>query len=58
MFNEKMDRKNVDVVFCGAIGCAEAEFFQWLVEDRSPGGMSYVEFLIHVHRIIQNKMAL
>ena len=26
-----------------------------LVEDRSPAGMSYVEFLCHVHRLIQNK---
>lgn len=31
-------------------------FLQYLVEDRSQTGMSYVEFLVHVHRSIQNKM--
>ncbi|XP_057422858.1 protein transport protein SEC24 C-like isoform X1 [Lotus japonicus] len=32
-------------------------FFSYIVEDKSAGGFSYVEFLIHVHRQIQNKMA-
>ncbi|KAE9618491.1 putative von Willebrand factor, type A, Zinc finger, Sec23/Sec24-type, sec23/Sec24, trunk [Lupinus albus] len=32
-------------------------FFSYMVEDKSAGGFSYVEFLIHVHRQIQNKMA-
>jgi len=27
-----------------------------LVEDKAPGGLSYVEFLVHVHRQIQSKM--
>ncbi|GJP53569.1 hypothetical protein CLOM_g12724 [Closterium sp. NIES-68] len=35
---------------------SENLFFQTLVEDRSPSGMSYVEFLVYVHRQIQNKM--
>jgi protein transport protein SEC24 len=34
----------------------EAVFLGQLLEDRSPAGMSYVEFLCHVHRQIQNKM--
>jgi len=33
----------------------ENAFYRRLVEDRSPAGMSYVEFLCHVHRLIQNK---
>ncbi|XP_058768532.1 protein transport protein SEC24 C-like [Vicia villosa] len=32
-------------------------FFSYMIEDKSAGGFSYVEFLIHVHRQIQNKMA-
>lgn len=36
---------------------AEAHFFALLVEDRSSAGMSYVEYLCQVHRLIQNKMA-
>ncbi|KAJ4841124.1 hypothetical protein Tsubulata_003768 [Turnera subulata] len=33
-------------------------FFSHLVEDKVPtGGLSYVEFLVHVHRQIQNKMS-
>ncbi|KAE9611541.1 putative von Willebrand factor, type A, Zinc finger, Sec23/Sec24-type, sec23/Sec24, trunk [Lupinus albus] len=32
-------------------------FFSYMVEDKSAGGFSYVEFLIHAHRQIQNKMA-
>ncbi|KAK9697846.1 hypothetical protein RND81_08G065200 [Saponaria officinalis] len=33
-------------------------FFQsYMVEDKSPAGLSYVEFLVHVHRQIQNRMA-
>nr|XP_043624506.1 protein transport protein Sec24-like At4g32640 isoform X2 [Erigeron canadensis] len=31
-------------------------FFSYMVEDKSPSGLSYVEFLVHVHRQIQNKM--
>ena len=34
----------------------EAAFVNALLEDRSPSGMSYVEFLCHIHRQIQNKM--
>ena len=33
----------------------EQHFFNLLVEDRNQLGMSYVEFLCHVHRQIQNK---
>ncbi|KAL5204376.1 hypothetical protein ABZP36_009247 [Zizania latifolia] len=33
------------------------DFFRsFLVEDKAPGGLSYVEFLVHVHRQIQSKM--
>ncbi|KAJ9547905.1 hypothetical protein OSB04_020448 [Centaurea solstitialis] len=32
-------------------------FFSYMVEDKSPSGLSYVEFLVHVHRQIQSKMA-
>jgi hypothetical protein len=35
----------------------EPQFFNSLVEDRSPAGMSYVEYLCHVHRQIQNKFS-
>lgn len=31
-------------------------FRSFLVEDKAPGGLSYVEFLVHVHRQIQSKM--
>eukprot|EP01025_Chloroclados_australasicus_P045131 TRINITY_DN4924_c0_g1_i11.p1 TRINITY_DN4924_c0_g1~~TRINITY_DN4924_c0_g1_i11.p1 ORF type:complete len:931 (-),score=84.22 TRINITY_DN4924_c0_g1_i11:306-3011(-) len=31
-------------------------FHLQLVEDRNTAGMSYVEYLCHVHRLIQNKM--
>lgn len=31
-------------------------FFSYMVEDKSPHGLSYVEFLVHVHRQIQSKM--
>lgn len=34
---------------------AENAFYARLIEDRSASGMSYVEFLCHVHRMIQNK---
>jgi protein transport protein SEC24 len=34
----------------------EGAFLNALLEDRSPSGMSYVEFLCHIHRQIQNKM--
>ncbi len=33
----------------------EPQFLNMLIEDRSTSGMSYVEFLCHVHRLIQNK---
>ncbi|XP_051115732.1 protein transport protein Sec24-like At4g32640 [Andrographis paniculata] len=32
-------------------------FFSYMVEDKTPGGPSYVEYLIHIHRQIQSKMA-
>ncbi|XP_042060142.1 protein transport protein Sec24-like At4g32640 isoform X1 [Salvia splendens] len=32
-------------------------FFSYLVEDKMANGFSYVEYLIHIHRQIQNKMA-
>ena len=35
---------------------AESAFFAMLVEDRSTAGMSYVEYLCQIHRLIQNKM--
>jgi protein transport protein SEC24 len=35
---------------------SEAAFLHGLVEDRGSGGMSYVEHLCHVHRLIQGKM--
>ncbi|XP_071717053.1 protein transport protein SEC24 C-like isoform X2 [Rutidosis leptorrhynchoides] len=31
-------------------------FFSYMVEDKSQNGLSYVEFLVHVHRQIQSKM--
>lgn len=34
----------------------EMSFFNSLVEDRSTTGMSYVEYLCQVHRLIQAKM--
>ena len=33
----------------------ENAYYRRLIEDRSPAGQSYVEFLCHVHRLIQNK---
>lgn len=33
----------------------EVNFFNNLIEDRSASGMSYVEFLCHLHRQIQNR---
>ncbi|KNA05597.1 hypothetical protein SOVF_188880 [Spinacia oleracea] len=32
-------------------------FFSYMVEDKTPTGLSYVEFLVHIHRQIQGKMA-
>ncbi|KAL3835375.1 hypothetical protein ACJIZ3_010111 [Penstemon smallii] len=32
-------------------------FFSYMVEDKTPSGLSYVEFLVHIHRLIQTKMA-
>ncbi|GAB4826005.1 Protein transport protein Sec24C [Ancistrocladus abbreviatus] len=32
-------------------------FFSHIVEDKTPTGLSYVEFLVHIHRQIQGKMA-
>lgn len=34
-----------------------SHFLNLLVEDKSTAGMSYVEFLCHVHRQIQEKMS-
>ncbi|XP_052179590.1 protein transport protein Sec24-like At4g32640 [Diospyros lotus] len=31
-------------------------FFSYMVEDKTPSGLSYVEFLVHIHRQIQSKM--
>ncbi|KAL8153605.1 hypothetical protein V2J09_011365 [Rumex salicifolius] len=31
-------------------------FYSYMVEDKSPAGLSYVEYLVHVHRQIQSKM--
>lgn len=36
---------------------AEGAFVAALVEDRSAAGLSYVEYLCQVHRMIQDKMA-
>ncbi|KAJ7560650.1 hypothetical protein O6H91_04G138900 [Diphasiastrum complanatum] len=35
----------------------ELLFLSFLVEDKTSLGLSYVEFLVHVHRQIQNKMS-
>jgi len=35
---------------------AEFLFFSFMVEDKNALGSSYVEYLVHVHRQIQNKM--
>ncbi|KAG9454824.1 hypothetical protein H6P81_007728 [Aristolochia fimbriata] len=32
-------------------------FYSYMVEDKGPGSLSYVEFLVHIHRQIQTKMA-
>jgi protein transport protein SEC24 len=34
----------------------ELLFLSYLVEDKTALGLSYVEFLVHVHRLIQNRM--
>ena len=34
---------------------SESAFFNALVEDRTPAGLSYVEFLCAVHKQIQSK---
>ncbi|XP_051147877.1 protein transport protein Sec24-like CEF [Andrographis paniculata] len=31
-------------------------FFSHMVEDKTPGGLSYVEYLIHIHKQIQSRM--
>nr|WDD38968.1 transport protein Sec24 [Fagopyrum tataricum] len=31
-------------------------FYSYMIEDKSPAGLSYVEFLVHIHRQIQQKM--
>ncbi|XP_075657285.1 protein transport protein SEC24 C-like isoform X1 [Castanea sativa] len=33
------------------------QFFSYMIEDKSSSGLSYVEFLVHVHRQIQLKMS-
>lgn len=42
---------------CYFIVCAGMQFFSHLVEDKTPGSLSYVEFLVHIHRQIQAKMS-
>jgi protein transport protein SEC24 len=38
-------------------GEPSGDFFRsFLIEDKAPGGLSYVEFLVHVHRQIQSKL--
>ncbi|KAA8542857.1 hypothetical protein F0562_024009 [Nyssa sinensis] len=32
-------------------------FYSYMVEDKTRSGLSYVEFLVHIHREIQNKMS-
>lgn len=34
----------------------EAHFFNLLVEDKTPAGVSYVEFLCSIHKSIQQKL--
>ncbi|CAA7400497.1 unnamed protein product [Spirodela intermedia] len=34
-----------------------ALFFSYLIEEKTPEGLSYVEFLVHIHQQIQTKMA-
>ncbi len=36
---------------------AELQFFAALVEDKSQQGMSYVDFLCHLHKHIQTKIS-
>jgi len=36
---------------------SETYFYNSIIEDRSQAGMSYVEFLCHIHRQIQNKFS-
>ncbi|KAI3772802.1 hypothetical protein L6452_03996 [Arctium lappa] len=43
--------------FCKKGDSSGVLFFSYMVEDKSPSGLSYVEFLVHVHRQIQSKMA-
>ncbi|XP_059643619.1 protein transport protein SEC24 C-like [Cornus florida] len=31
-------------------------FFSYMVEDKTQNGLSYIEFLVHIHRQIQSKM--
>ncbi|CAK9164373.1 unnamed protein product, partial [Ilex paraguariensis] len=32
-------------------------FLSYMIEDKTPSGLSYVEFLVHIHRQIQTKMS-
>ncbi|KAA8541400.1 hypothetical protein F0562_025363 [Nyssa sinensis] len=32
-------------------------FFSYMVEDKTQSGLSYIEFLVYIHRQIQNKMS-
>lgn len=34
----------------------ELEFMNWMVEDKNNDGLSYVDYLCHVHRLIQNEV--
>uniref|UniRef100_A0A0C9S8H8 TSA: Wollemia nobilis Ref_Wollemi_Transcript_11181_4406 transcribed RNA sequence n=1 Tax=Wollemia nobilis TaxID=56998 RepID=A0A0C9S8H8_9CONI len=42
---------------CKRADPAEFLFFSVMIEDKNSLGLSYVEFLVHIHRQIQNKMA-
>ncbi|KAH9295409.1 hypothetical protein KI387_038997, partial [Taxus chinensis] len=42
---------------CKRADPTEFLFFSLMVEDKNALGLSYVEFLVHIHRQIQNKMA-
>ncbi|KAF9594960.1 hypothetical protein IFM89_035530 [Coptis chinensis] len=70
-FDNELSRKLNDVVneirlqrcsylrlrLCRKGDPSEMLFLSYMVEDKSPGSVSYVEFLVHIHRQIQTKMA-
>ena len=47
--------KCIRLKFVARGSMAETAMLAKLVEDRTQNGMSYVEYLCHVHRQIQNK---